>query len=89
MIAYILSRYFGLRAFGALHGLAFCFAQMASAAGGAMMGWCYQLGHSYRTGLILNEFLLIIAIIIFAGQGAYRYPAIKAGQKVKEMVAAH
>jgi len=89
LIAYILSRYFGLRAFGALHGMAFCFAQMASAAGGALMGWCYQLGHSYRTGLILNELLLVIAIIILAGQGKYIYPAIKAGRKAKEMVAAH
>jgi MFS family permease len=89
LIAYVLSRYFGLRAFGALHGLAFCFAQGAAAMGGIVMGWCYQLQHTYRTGLILNEILLVIAIVIMAGQGAYKFPAIKAQQKTKEMAAAH
>jgi MFS family permease len=89
LIAYILSRYFGLRAFGALHGIAFCFAQLASASGGILLGWCYQLRHSYGPGLILMEVLLVIAIIILAGQGAYKYPAIKAAQRAKEMAHAH
>jgi MFS family permease len=89
LIAYILSRYFGLRAFGALHGIAFCFAQLASASGGILLGWCYQLRHSYGPGLILMEVLLVIAIIILAGQGAYKYPAIKAAQRAKDMAHAH
>lgn len=89
LIAYILSRYFGIRAFGSLHGLAFCFVQLAGGTGGALMGWCYQLAHSYRTGVIINEVLLVIATIIMASQGPYIYPPIKSSHKAKEMAPAH
>jgi MFS family permease len=89
LVAYILSRYFGTRAFGALHGVAFAFVLVANAAGGNIMGWSFQLSHSYSTGLTIMEVLLAIAIIIQASQGPYKFPAIKSGQKPKEMAAAH
>lgn len=89
LVAYILSRYFGVRAFGALHGTAFCFVLVANAAGGNIMGWSFQLQHSYNTGLIIMEVLLAIAIVIQAAQGPYIFPPIKAGSKPKEIVAAH
>jgi len=89
LVAYILSRYFGVRAFGALHGTAFCFVLVANAAGGNIMGWSFQLQHSYSTGLIIMEVLLAIAIVVQACQGAYIYPPIKAGSKPKEIIAAH
>jgi MFS family permease len=89
LVAYILSRYFGVKAFGALHGTAFCFVLVANAAGGNIMGWSFQLQHSYNTGLIIMEVLLVIAIIIQAAQGPYIYPPIKDAQKRKEMAVAH
>jgi hypothetical protein len=54
-----------------------------------VMGWSYQLKHSYGPGLIIMEVLLAIAIVIQASQGTYKYPAIKLGQRPKEMAAAH
>jgi len=89
LVAYILSRYFGVRAFGALHGTAFCFVLLANAAGGNIMGWSFQLQHSYNTGLIIMEVLLAIAVIIQASQGRYIYPPIKDAQKPKNMAPAH
>jgi len=89
LIAYILSRYFGVRAYGALHGTAFCFVLIANAAGGNVMGWSHQLTHSYGTGLIIMEVLLIVAIIIQASQGPYTYPVVKSDQKKKVPAAVH
>ncbi|MGA3127366.1 MAG: MFS transporter [Candidatus Korobacteraceae bacterium] len=89
LVAYILSRYFGVRAFGALHGTAFCFVLVANAAGEMIMGWSYQLQHSYSTGLIIMEVLLLIAMIIQASQGPYIYPAIKPGKGPRDLAAAH
>jgi MFS family permease len=89
LVAYILSRYFGVKAFGALHGTAFCFVLVANAAGGNIMGWSFQLQHSYNTGLIIMEVLLVIAMVIQACQGPYIYPAIKPGKGPREMAAAH
>jgi MFS family permease len=88
LVAYILSRYFGVRSFGALHGVAFCFVLVANAAGGNIMGWSFQLTKSYSTGLMIMEVLLAIAIIIQASQGKYKYPALKPGQKLSEIAAA-
>lgn len=89
LVAYILSRYFGVRAFGALHGVAFAWVLVANAVGGNIMGWSYQLSKSYGTGLVIMEVLLAIAVLIQASQGPYKFPALKPGQKSKEMAAAH
>jgi MFS family permease len=83
LVAFILSRYFGTKAFGALHGVAFCCVLLANAAGQNIMGWSFTLKHSYGPGLVIMECLLAIAIIIQACQGAYKYPAIKPGQVPK------
>jgi MFS family permease len=89
LVAYILSRYFGTRSFGALHGVAFCFVLVANAAGNNIMGWSFQLTHSYHTGLGINEILLAVAILIQACQGPYKYPPIKAGGEKPQIAAAH
>lgn len=89
LVAYILSRYFGTRAFGALHGVAFAWVLVANAVGGNIMGWSFQLTKSYSTGLMIMEVLLAIAIIIQSSQGKYKFPAIKATKGSKEMATAH
>lgn len=81
IIAFMISRYFGIKAFGAMHGLMMAFAALANAAGNNLLGWCYQLLHSYTPGLLVMEVLLVIAIVIQATMGPYRYPMIKAVKK--------
>lgn len=88
LVAYILSRYFGVRAFGALHGMAFCFVLLANAAGGNIMGWSFQLTHSYGTGLAIMEALLAIAVVIQACQGPYKYPAVRSGSSSRALASA-
>jgi len=89
LVAYILSRYFGTRAFGALHGVAFAWVLVANAVGGNIMGWSFQLTKSYGTGLTIMEVLLAIAIIIQSSQGPYKFPAIKSVKGSKGMATAH
>ena len=61
---------------------------LANAAGGNIMGWSFQLTKSYSTGLMIMEVLLVIAIIIQASQGKYKFPALRPG-KNREMAASH
>jgi MFS family permease len=77
LAAFMISRYFGVKAFGAMHGLLFVFAGIAVALGSILLGWCYQLRHSYSAGLVFFEILLGISIVIMAFLGPYRYPAVK------------
>jgi MFS family permease len=81
IIAFMISRYFGIKAFGVMHGLMMAFAALANAAGNNLLGWCYQIMHTYRPGLLVMEVLLVIAIIIQATMGPYRYPVVKPEKK--------
>jgi MFS family permease len=81
LMAFILSRYFGVRSFGALYGLLMLFVSIANAAGVVLMGWCYQVKHSYVPMFMVFEVMLVVAIILMARLGAYRYPA--PGQRPK------
>jgi MFS family permease len=83
LIAFIISRYFGIKAFGAMHGLTFAFALMANAVGNNLLGWSFQLKKSYAPGLAIMEILLAISIIILARLGPYRFPALKPAQVPK------
>jgi MFS family permease len=91
LIAYIISRYYGLRAFGVMHGLMVAFAALANAVGNNLMGWCYQLRHSYTPALVIMEVLLLFAMIVQATMGPYRYAMVKPAKapKPEELAAAH
>ena len=86
IMAYIVSRYWGIRSFGALYGLVLMFVNFANAAGMMLMGWCFQLKHSYVPMLWVFEVFLVVSIVLMSGMGAYRYPAPKK-QKDKPLVA--
>jgi MFS family permease len=77
MMPFIVSRYFGVRAFGSLAGFLFMAASLANAAGMLLMGWCFQLTHSYTTMLYAFEAMLVVALLLFSTLGPYRYPAPK------------
>ena len=87
LMAFMVGRYFGLRSFGTLHGLMFTFAVFANAAGSNLMGWCYQIKHTYTPAFALFEVFLVIAIILIARLGPYRYPVVKRAPAVKPEMA--
>jgi MFS family permease len=74
LLAYVIGCYFGLRAFGTLHGFIFGVSVIANAVGVSLLGWCFQVLKSYTAGFMLFEILLVVACILFATLGAYRFP---------------
>jgi MFS family permease len=82
LMAFIVSRYFGIRAFGALYGLVLMFVNFANAAGMMLMGWCFQIKHSYVPMLWVFEAFMVVSIVLMSRMGPYRYPALrKSAQK--------
>lgn len=75
IIAYLTSRYFGLRAFGEIYGYAFASYALAGALGPWLMGLGFDRTGSYRT--ILGGFLAAttVAAVIMLRLGPYRYRA--------------
>ena len=76
ILSFIISRYFGIRFFGALHGFGFALALIGNAAGASMLGWFFQLAHSYTPGFAVFEVLLAAACGLMLTLGPYRYPAV-------------
>ncbi|HXP75052.1 MAG TPA: MFS transporter [Stellaceae bacterium] len=75
LMSFIISRYFGIRFFGALHGFMFAPVMLGNAVGASILGWCFQLLHDYTPGFALFEVLLAIACVLIMTLGRYRYPA--------------
>lgn len=79
LMAFMIGRYFGVRSFGALHGLMFTAAVFANALGSGLMGWSFQLKHTYAPIFIVFEVFFVLAILLLLRLGPYKYPAIKRG----------
>ena len=79
LLSFLITRYFGVRAFGALHGLMFSGVVLGNAAGAAALGWSFQLLGSYRPAFAVFEVLLVITCVLFLTLGAYPYPASRRG----------
>ena len=62
--AFMISRYFGIKAFGATPGFMFVFTGFVSALGGILLGWCFQLTHAYNAGLVIFEVLFTVSIVL-------------------------
>lgn len=73
IIAYLTSRYFGLRSFGEIYGYAFASYTLAGALGPWLMGLGYDRFGSYR--FTLGGFLLatLLAVFLLTRLGAYRF----------------
>jgi MFS family permease len=79
LMSFVISRYFGIRFFGAVHGFMFAFVLIGNAVGATALGWSFQLAHSYTPGFVLFEILLAIACLLMMTLGPYRYPARREG----------
>jgi predicted MFS family arabinose efflux permease len=75
MIAFLTSRYFGLKRFGQLYGLLFAIFTAGPAIGPYMMGLSFVRLHSYAPALIAFSLALGAAAILVLCLGPYKYPA--------------
>jgi MFS family permease len=74
LIAFLVSRYLGQRAFGQIYGYCFMLFGLGSAFGRFLGGYVYDLAGSYNPALIGAGFALVIAVILVNRLGAYVYP---------------
>ncbi|MFL6429645.1 MAG: MFS transporter [Acidobacteriaceae bacterium] len=73
LMAYLVSRYFGLRSFATAYGYAFAAFMLAGAAGTLLMGAAYDHFHSYSVPLGCSCVAVICAVVLLARLGPYRY----------------
>jgi MFS family permease len=72
-MGYMVSRYFGLVAFGTAYGLAFGAFMISGAAGVLLMGAGYDRFHSYTVPLASLCVAMVLALILLGRLGQYRY----------------
>jgi MFS family permease len=78
IIAYSLTRYFGLRAFGTAFGYAFGAFVLAGAVGTLLMGAGFDFTHSYTWPLGGFFVAMLAAVALMSRLGPYRYAAPRA-----------
>jgi MFS family permease len=72
-MGYMISRYFGLRAFGAAYGHAFGAFMLAGAAGVLLMGEGFDRFHSYTVPLAAFCGAMVLTLLLLSRLGPYRY----------------
>jgi MFS family permease len=72
-MGYMISRYFGLVAFGAAYGVAFGAFMISGSAGVLLMGAGYDRFHSYTVPLASLCVAMVLALILLTRLGRYRY----------------
>lgn len=72
---YLLTRYFGLRAFSTLYGWAFTATALAWAVGPTLMGRAYDVSGSYTTHLVRLAILLLCGAALMLALPRYPVPA--------------
>lgn len=75
LIAYVTSRYFGLRAFGKIYSSIFAAFGLAAALGPLMMGAGFDQTGSYREPLVVFLAATLLASVLITRLGPYRYRA--------------
>jgi len=78
LIAFLISRYFGLRAFGRVYSSAFAAFALAGAFGPLIMGASFDRTGSYRAALVAFLAATLVAAVMMIRLGPYRYRAAQA-----------
>jgi MFS family permease len=84
VIAYLTSRYFGLKSFGEIYGYAFGSFVVAGAGGALLMGMGFDRTGSYTVPLLGFLTAIIVALVLFSRLGPYRYVPLESGPMVAE-----
>jgi predicted MFS family arabinose efflux permease len=74
LIAFLVSRYLGQRAFGQIYGYCFMLFGMGSSFGRFLGGYVYDLAGSYNPALVGAAGALIVAVLLVYRLGPYVYP---------------
>ena len=74
LIAFLVSRYFGARAFGELYGYFFMVFGLGSSAGRVIGGYVFDLTGSYNTAFLGAGVALVAAVLLINRLGTYAYP---------------
>jgi MFS family permease len=91
LLAYLVSRYLGMRSLGTLLGIAQCAVLLAGAFGPLLVSLGYQATGSYRSTLPYLGGALVLCAVAALFLGKYRYPAVTGFDQVAaqdELVAA-
>ena len=73
IVAYLISRYFGIHSFGAIYGTIFSGFVLAGAFGTFVMGAAFDARHSYAVALALFSLAAIVGASLMTRLGPYRY----------------
>lgn len=84
VIAYLTSRYFGLKSFGEIYGFAFGSFVLAGACGALLMGVGFDRTGSYAVPLVGFLTAIFIAMVLFSRLGPYRYLALQPSETAGE-----
>jgi MFS family permease len=72
-MGYMISRYFGLLAFGTAYGHTFGAFMISGAAGVLLMGIGYDRYHTYTVPLAAFSAAMVLALVLLTRLGPYRY----------------
>ncbi|HXQ51155.1 MAG TPA: MFS transporter [Stellaceae bacterium] len=75
LMAFFVSRYFGLKSFGAIYGTMFALFSLGNGVGPLLMGITYDHFHNYVPMLIGFDGALAVACLLLLGLGPYRFAA--------------
>jgi predicted MFS family arabinose efflux permease len=74
LIAFLVSRYFGQRAFGELYGYFFMVFGFGSSIGRTLAGFIFDLTRSYNAAFVGAALLLVAAVVLVNRLGTYAFP---------------
>jgi MFS family permease len=75
IMAFMVSRYFGLKSYGKIYGTMFAAFSFANGFGPSIAGFSYDKYHSYGPAFMIFEVMLVVTCILIAPLGVYPYPA--------------
>jgi MFS family permease len=75
LMAFLVSRYFGLRAYGKIYGVMFAVFGVGTGLGPALSGISFDRFHSYGPIFVVYAVALVITCALFIRLGPYPYPA--------------
>jgi len=75
LMAFFVSRYFGLKAYGKIYGLMFMLFNVGTGLGPALSGRAFDIFHSYFQIFMVYEGALAVTCLLFLRLGEYAYPA--------------
>ena len=79
VIGFLVSRYFGLRAYGQIYGSLFAIFTLGTGFGPVLMAVCFDVTRSYNVALAGFGVALVCASLLVSRLGAYTFPARRAG----------